>query len=268
MDGITQEAIYAYGSRNKVLAQIGFASYDLYLASSLWAGIRAKVLKGADCYGCGGKPNQVHHRSYSKATMLGGRMDRLVAVCEFCHTAAEFANGLKVGPGEANRYLDNLHNKRTKKPKVKKLSKSQRKAALKAAKKARDQKRSEPKVVATWIPPAFLANPNCVANTRKARLAKKKANRERHEALMAEQEKKTNAKRLATIKANDERKARIRAANPLPEFVPRQPVIHAHCTVPGCVCVAYTKVHCRSHHREWERECQRERIRRCFDPTT
>jgi hypothetical protein len=71
----------------KSLAALGFADLEAYFASSLWASLRANVLKKrrGRCDSCG-EPTacQVRHRSYSLQAMTGERSDRYGVYCESC----------------------------------------------------------------------------------------------------------------------------------------------------------------------------------------
>lgn len=84
-------------ARQKVLKQLGFATYGDYLASPLWKGIRIRVLARARyaCQICS-KPGryhravEIHHQSYDLDTMQGTTLDYLVALCHRCHRRLEF----------------------------------------------------------------------------------------------------------------------------------------------------------------------------------
>lgn len=107
----TQQANYyrskaaAYRKRNDfaaALSSLGFASYDAYLESELWARIRQRAFTrwGRSCRGCGGPAIQLHHSNYSLAVLDGTRLDGLWPVCRDCHkdihqgtTSIKEANG-------------------------------------------------------------------------------------------------------------------------------------------------------------------------------
>ena len=92
--------------RNFVLKAYGYKKYSDYLRSRLWATIRAKVLSGAYCScGCGQTANQVHHKAYTEANLMGADLRGLVAISRDCHYEIEFSEGRKVSLGEANREL-------------------------------------------------------------------------------------------------------------------------------------------------------------------
>lgn len=102
-----------YGRRNRLLNKLGWPSYDAYLASNLWAKIRAKQLRDhPHCYGCGRPASQVHHAKYTLDVMLGHNMDFLYSVCGGCHYRAEFDhNEIKNTLRQATK---NLHKSRRK----------------------------------------------------------------------------------------------------------------------------------------------------------
>jgi hypothetical protein len=80
-----------YLNRWKVLRKLGFNSYNHYLSSPLWRGIRKKVLTTHKfCRICHRKAVQVHHLSYSRAVLLGENLRPLVPICIGCHHKIEF----------------------------------------------------------------------------------------------------------------------------------------------------------------------------------
>ena len=92
--------------RNFVLKAYGYKNYAAYLQSELWASIRAKVLKDAMCAcGCGQPANQVHHKAYTEANLLGKTLRGLVAINHDCHYGIEFSEERKTSLGEANHEL-------------------------------------------------------------------------------------------------------------------------------------------------------------------
>lgn len=92
-----------------VLKSYGFQSYAEYLRSDLWLSVRTKVLDGATCNcGCGKKPDQVHHKVYTEANLLGISHRGLVAVHRDCHHGIEFQDGVKVRLPKANSELKRL----------------------------------------------------------------------------------------------------------------------------------------------------------------
>lgn len=115
MNHYTAAALQVYRRRNKELAGLGYASYEEYLASPLWAAIRDRKLaaEGRRCYACGKEAHQVHHGDYLEPTLAGPPegitggsfgWDRwlataeLYAVCRSCHEWAEHFLGQAVGP--------------------------------------------------------------------------------------------------------------------------------------------------------------------------
>jgi hypothetical protein len=78
----------AMGEMSDSLEKLGFDSYGDYLKSNLWQGIRRRIFGRAKsrCEGCGvNRAEQVHHWSYSVATLQGERPQHLEAVCDECH---------------------------------------------------------------------------------------------------------------------------------------------------------------------------------------
>ncbi len=97
----------AYRKRNKVLRAMGFESYKAYLASDLWASIRAfKLQRDPFCYACFNGANQVHHKKYTVDNLLGLTIGNLVSVCRRCHELAEFhRSGGKMSVNAASNKL-------------------------------------------------------------------------------------------------------------------------------------------------------------------
>lgn len=64
-------------------------AYSAYLKSPEWAAKRAYVMKrdGGRCQVCGGKAQQVHHKTYVRVRppVFNEQMRDLVAVCVPCH---------------------------------------------------------------------------------------------------------------------------------------------------------------------------------------
>lgn len=88
---------------------MGYASYQTYLKSDLWASIRSQVLKDdPDCYAnCGRKATQVHHGKYTKKELEGRRLSFLYPVCGYCHWKSEFRekDNEKLSPKQATTKL-------------------------------------------------------------------------------------------------------------------------------------------------------------------
>ena len=92
--------------RDYVLKLYGFASYKCYLQSELWSSIRAKAMREMKCCcGCGARPTQVHHKSYTEANLLGHDLRGLVGLNGHCHHGIEFDGDRKTSLGQANGWL-------------------------------------------------------------------------------------------------------------------------------------------------------------------
>lgn len=83
--------------RSEDLKSMGFSSYDAYLRSDLWLGIRARVLSAQPtCELCGQPAECVHHQHYGRKTLEGKTLENLKALCHPCHQYIEFeADGQK-----------------------------------------------------------------------------------------------------------------------------------------------------------------------------
>lgn len=80
-----------YGKRNQILKRVGFKNYQDYLASDLWAKIRARQLrKHVSCFICRDPATQVHHGKYTLLNLLGHSERDLFSVCCDCHRRIEF----------------------------------------------------------------------------------------------------------------------------------------------------------------------------------
>jgi len=81
----------AYDKRDSVLRAMGFSSYQTYLKSGLWRGIRRTVLAARPtCECCGARAIQCHHLDYSRRVLSGRDLDGILACCRACHHAIEF----------------------------------------------------------------------------------------------------------------------------------------------------------------------------------
>lgn len=100
-----------YHSRNSYLKNMGFASYQDYLASDIWKGIREQVYatKGSLCFTCSGAATVLHHLRYSREDLLGETLENIVPLCRTCHHEFEFSAGVKVSLSSA---LDAYRSKR------------------------------------------------------------------------------------------------------------------------------------------------------------
>jgi hypothetical protein len=102
------QSYQAYIERNATLKEMGFDSYQQYLASPLWSSIRIRAFKehGNDCIRCGQKAVLLHHTSYSPDVLSGDSTEELIPLCDRCHERAEFAlDGSKRSLSNANAYL-------------------------------------------------------------------------------------------------------------------------------------------------------------------
>lgn len=90
----------AYEDRDRILAEMGYASYAAYLESDLWKSIRARVIgtRGMACRMCGKPATAVHHNQYSEANLTGKSLGHLFPICHSCHESVEFVNGEKAEP--------------------------------------------------------------------------------------------------------------------------------------------------------------------------
>lgn len=105
-----------YEARDALLRSRGFASYDAYLESSIWAEKRRIVLlrAGRRCACCNKRPTkgthpptQVHHSAYTEEILLGNSIEGLIAICRDCHKKAEFlSDGTKATLDQANARID------------------------------------------------------------------------------------------------------------------------------------------------------------------
>lgn len=100
----------AYKVRDRTLAALGFRSYREYLASSLWRGLaRSHRFANPDCILCGSPVEEVHHKSYDRATLAGEKPDGLVSLCSAHHREVEFAGwGRKRTPRQVSIALRKL----------------------------------------------------------------------------------------------------------------------------------------------------------------
>ncbi len=84
---------------------------DVYLKSSLWKMIKARVLvrdRGI-CQACSSKAQVVHHKSYDRLVLDGLRDSELISLCNSCHRKIEFnfvdGEDIKNSLEEANKKL-------------------------------------------------------------------------------------------------------------------------------------------------------------------
>ncbi len=104
-----------YKQRHFDLKAMGFDSYDAYLKSDLWIGIRRKVLELSPiCTVCERNPaTQVHHRKYIRKVLDGRDMRWFYAVCGGCHFTAEFRehDGAKLTPNQASTKMKQMRHR-------------------------------------------------------------------------------------------------------------------------------------------------------------
>lgn len=103
----------SYQRRDVILAEMNFSSYRDYLRSDLWKDIRSRVIGPYTfCKACRQRPaSEVHHLRYDKDTMLGRRVDTLMALCHDCHDRIEFGRKGKRSLNDANMALLGLVSK-------------------------------------------------------------------------------------------------------------------------------------------------------------
>ena len=99
-----------YAQRDAVLREMGFANYDEYLRSPLWAKIKRRLLKVCDRCPCGAPATEFHHRSYKRRYLEGrGKVTKfIVPICRRHHEHIEFDELGKTPLGQANRRLDEI----------------------------------------------------------------------------------------------------------------------------------------------------------------
>src|SRR5438874_8725109 len=99
-----------YLERNALLKELGYLSYQAYLASSLWYSIRARAYQfhGSSCRLCGARAEVIHHRGYGRAVMLGKSLNQLVPLCHACHQEVEYYKGRKRSFAKAHAQYNRL----------------------------------------------------------------------------------------------------------------------------------------------------------------
>lgn len=111
-----------YAERDRILREMGYPTYGDYLRSQTWHDIRDAAFKrsGGKCQKCNRQANNVHHKDYSRATLEGKTLDKLIALCHWCHSTAEFlSNGRKRSLKEVNECLSGCVSYETAKKKLK-----------------------------------------------------------------------------------------------------------------------------------------------------
>lgn len=98
-----------YAQRDAILRGMGYNNYGEYLASELWAEIRAGCLDAHNhaCILCSAWTNTVHHRRYTEAVLRGEDLSQLVPLCSTCHEKVEF-KVVKRSLAEAQDVFDTL----------------------------------------------------------------------------------------------------------------------------------------------------------------
>ncbi len=107
-----------YALRQKRLEELGFANYSVYLRSELWTSIHSRAFEqyGLSCRLCGNEAKVIHHREYSKETLLGTSLLYLTPLCHKCHRRIEFdAKGNKRSLSGTQTAYDRLLGKTRKK---------------------------------------------------------------------------------------------------------------------------------------------------------
>lgn len=96
--------VVSYTRRNEILKSMGFDSYEKYLESNIWLGIKTKVFlqKGNVCICCKNPTTILHHRMYDENTLNGLSIEMIVPICNNCHKFIEFK---KDGTKEYNSML-------------------------------------------------------------------------------------------------------------------------------------------------------------------
>lgn len=97
----------SHNEKLKMVALLGFSSYEEYLNSDLWAWIRSQLMldsRSTSCRVCQSTSGLCwHHRDYSVAILAGNfssTNDRIVRLCGDCHRAIHF---------EAAEWIEDLH---------------------------------------------------------------------------------------------------------------------------------------------------------------
>lgn len=97
-----------YKDRDTILQEMGFKSYQEYLASDLWNIIKSVILKRdkGQCRLCSAKTRTVHHISHSLNTFLGKSCGMLVAICPSCRASCEVGKeGRKLSTREVHKSI-------------------------------------------------------------------------------------------------------------------------------------------------------------------
>jgi len=99
-----------YRRRDKLLHELGYASYTDYLRSPTWRKVSARVMQRVQgrCEICGEPASEVHHLKYSEEVILRHKhkLRHLIAICRNCHRDGEFDSSGKVSRVEANQRMN------------------------------------------------------------------------------------------------------------------------------------------------------------------
>lgn len=139
--------------RRFALLELGFDTYEAYLASDLWRRIRRAVLnRDRKRCRCGAKATQVHHRRYAKSDLSGQTLLYLVAICEPCHRFGSKDGERTTTPDEANVRIEHrvaairARNRGASAPPVASTASPRRQARRKRERERRKQKELARKV--------------------------------------------------------------------------------------------------------------------------
>jgi len=92
--------------RRRTLDVLEMDYYQQYLKSARWRKIKRRILDRDKniCQCCGGHGTYVHHRNYSRETLMGEDDAKLATVCGGCHNLIHFDdNGVKRSVEEVDR---------------------------------------------------------------------------------------------------------------------------------------------------------------------
>lgn len=100
-DGLT------YASRDRVIASLGYNTYNAYLKSETWTRAKMNAFheKGSKCMWCNKPASTAHHSRYDLSTMKGIGSRHLWPICHGCHNQAELRGRKKTSLMEANARL-------------------------------------------------------------------------------------------------------------------------------------------------------------------
>lgn len=93
---------------NELVRSLGFERFDEYLASPLFAAVRARVFeeRGEACVRCSNPATEVHFAKHTRATLSGRSLDDLYPVCRDCSAKSKARpDGSKTTLAEATRFV-------------------------------------------------------------------------------------------------------------------------------------------------------------------